>query len=411
MRFGKRLFAAAVAAALVSTVFIQKDQITGQLADASRKLIGDENTAQLERVYFDVQDQIDRARYEHFGAPDSPYSADIVLTITPTPAPAMVYARTIEDLAPQYPLELEPPIAEPPPAIPAGPAPMILPETRTIFSKPTSGEGVWVADGLPRTSAEDPLMAKTFIRPDPARPYSTLGVMLLDKRRIRLGMIGGTDQPGGDRGVRGPGVIPANDVSNLLAAWNGGFQGPHGGYGMYADGKLYRPLINGFASVALARDGTISMGEWGRSLTWSDDFVAVRQNAVLLVDNGEITRQARDQGQNNNIWGYVQVSSSEFITWRSAIGLTENGDLLVAAGNSLSAYTLARGLQAAGAKTAMQLDINTPYVLISLFFPESGGRLRATRLMDTMVDKNAARFLSKNARDFMYVVLDETNFK
>src|SRR5262249_34822748 len=143
---------------------------------------------------------------------------------------------------------------------------------------------------------------------------------------------------------------------------------------------------------------------------WSDDFAAVRQNAVLLVEDGQITRMARDQGTNNNIWGYVAVASQEFITWRSAIGLTENGDLIVAAGNNLSANTLAKGMQAAGAVTAMQLDINTPYVLVSLFFQDPGGKLRANRLMDTMADKNAARFLSKQTQDFMYVVLDETNF-
>ena len=62
-------------------------------------------------------------------------------------------------------------------------------------------------------------------------------------------------------------------------------------------------------------------------------------------------------------------------------------------------------------KIAMQLDINTPYVLISLFSQDAAGRTRATRLMDTMADKNAARFLGKQTRDFMYVVLDETNFR
>jgi hypothetical protein len=253
-------------------------------------------------------------------------------------------------------------------------------------------------------------MAKTFIRPDPARPYATLGALLLDHRRIRLNMVGGTDQPGGDRGVHGPGVMSAEDVPDLLAAWNGGFQGPHGNYGMVADGKTYRPLLNGFATVAVSADGTISMGEWGRTMHWSDDFTAVRQNAVLLVEDGQVTRMARDQGTNNNVWGYVAVASSEFITWRSAIGLTENGDLIVAAGNSLSANTLAKGMQSAGAKIAMQLDINTPYVLISLFYPDQAGKVRATRFMDTMVDKNAARFLGRQTRDFMYVALDETNF-
>jgi hypothetical protein len=89
---------------------------------------------------------------------------------------------------------------------------------------------------------------------------------------------------------------------------------------MVADGRQYRPLRNGFASVAVWNDGTIAMGEWGRHLTWDNEIAAVRQNAVLLVEDCEVSRRT---GEGNNTWGYVQVNSSEFITWRSSIGLTE----------------------------------------------------------------------------------------
>ena len=58
-------------------------------------------------------------------------------------------------------------------------------------------------------------MAKTFIRPDTARPYASVGVLLLDKRRIRLHLMGGTQDPGGDRGVKGPGAIPEAEKKNL----------------------------------------------------------------------------------------------------------------------------------------------------------------------------------------------------
>jgi hypothetical protein len=290
--------------------------------------------------------------------------------------------------------------------MPPRPAPLSLPETKPLQTQPQPGEGSWSAAGLPRTSPEDVLMAKTFIRPDPARPYAVAGILLLDRRRVRLHMTGGTEDPGGDRGVRGPGTIPQSLRKDLLAAWNGGFRGPHGGYGMYADGRAYRPLRNGFASLAVYTDGSMRMGEWGRDLAWSDDIVAVRQNAVLLVDGCEVSRRTNE---GNNTWGYVEVNSAEFITWRSAVGLTRDGDLLVAAGNSLSAATLARALWAAGACTAMQLDINSPYVLTSLFHPQADGSLKATRFMESMPD-NPARFFSTQARDFMFVTIDESNY-
>jgi hypothetical protein len=233
-----------------------------------------------------------------------------------------------------------------------------------------------------------------------------VGVLLVDKRRVRLHVTGGTESPGGDRGVKGPGVIPPSDRGALLVAWNGGFRGPHGGYGMYADGRQYRPLRNGFASLVLTRDGSVRIGQWGRDVFWSDDIEAVRQNAVLLVDNCEVSRRTNE---GNDTWGYVQVNSAEFITWRSAVGVTRDGDLLVAAGNSLSAATLAKALWAAGACYAMQLDINTPYVLTSVFFTQPDGSLKTAKFMESMID-NPGRFLTTQANDFMYLTLDETNY-
>ncbi|KAA0239761.1 hypothetical protein EDM76_02870 [bacterium] len=229
----------------------------------------------------------------------------------------------------------------------------------------------------------------------------------MDARRIRLHMTGGTVDPGGDRGVKGSGNIPADQYVNLLAAINGGFKGPHGGFGMYADGKEYRPLRNGLASIAVMKDGAIKMGEWGKDLSWDENTVAVRQNAVLLVQGGEVSPRT---AEGNDTWGYVEVDSSEFITWRSAIGLTKDGNLLFAAGNSLSAETLAKALWAAGAHTAMQLDINSPYVLISAFFAQPGGTPKAERFMDNMPD-SPARFLKAQERDFFWVTLDETHYR
>jgi hypothetical protein len=190
-------------------------------------------------------------------------------------------------------------------------------------------------------------------------------------------------------------------------AWNGGFRGPHGGFGMYADGAQYRPLRDGYASIAVLNDGSIEMGEWGSDLTWSDDIIAVRQNAIMLVEGCEVSPRTNE---GNDTWGYVDVNTAEFITWRSAVGLTANGDIMVAAGNSLSADSLARAMHATGACSAMQLDINSPYVLASLFFPQPDGTIQSNRFTDTMGD-NPARFLGQQANDFMYLTLEETGFR
>ena len=381
--------------------YTQKDHYTDRIAEFSRSIIGDENTARIESWYFAAQDRFDRTRYSIFGGDKNPFGEDPNEThyLAAVPTIRLIDFRTATPLPTTRATPTPTPIPTPPP--------MVLPFTHQVSASLEPGEGVWTTEGLPHSSPDDVLMAKTFVRPDQERPYSLVGILLVDHRRVRLHVTGGTDSPGGDLGVRGPGVIPDTDLPRLLAAWNGGFRGPHGGFGMIADGLQYRPLRDGFASVAIKQDGSVSIGQWGRDLTWSDDMVAVRQNAALLVENCEVSPRTNE---GNDTWGYVKVDSSEFITWRSGIGLTKDGDLLVAAGNSLSAASLARALWAAGACWAMQLDINSPYVLASVFFQQPDGKIDSEKFMQSMPD-NPARFLGTQPNDFFYVTLDETNYK
>lgn len=393
----------ALAGALVLVVvaafaYSQRTSFGAQGAELSRGLIGDERTARIESWYFRIQDRLDRARYRVLGGSTNPFDGNEVrVDFVPRPE-ALTVVYYIGPSQPQgVPLTAD--IFRLPP--------LRLPSTRPLRDSPEPGEGVWTSAGLPRSTPSDMLMAKTFVRPDKTRPYALVGVLLIDSRRVRLHISAGTVDPGGDRGIKGTGLIPQDQLKNLLAAWNGGFRGPHGGYGAYLDGKEYRPLRNGLASIAVTKDGEISMGEWGVDLTWSDNFVSVRQNAVLLVRDGEVSKRT---AEGNETWGYVEVDSSDFITWRSAVGLTKDGNLLVAAGNSLSAETLANALWAAGAWTAMQLDINNPYVLVSLFFPGTETTPTAERFMASMAD-SPSRFFKTQERDFMYVTLDDGRFR
>ena len=378
--------------------YSQRAAFSAQGADLSRRIIGDENTARIESWYFRVDDRIQKVKYRLLGGSTNPFAAARVqVDWVPAPEPrTVVYYLRADGRPPSGRLTADT----------LGPPAMQLPKVTLLRDNPEPGEGQWTTTALPHSSANDILMAKTFIRPDKSRPYALVGVLLMDSRRIRLHITGGTVDPGGDRGVKGPGIIAPDQQPKLLAALNGGFKGPHGGFGMYADGKEYRPLRNGLATIVVMKDGTVQMGEWGKDLSWNDDIVAARQNAVLLVQNGEINPRT---SEGNDTWGYVQVNSSEFITWRSAVGVTKDGELLFAAGNSLSAETLAKALWAAGAYRAMQLDINSPYVLISTFFQQGDGTLKCERFMDNMPD-SPSRFLKPQERDFMYVTLDESRY-
>jgi hypothetical protein len=400
------LMALAVVAVGLVVAYTQKDHYTDNAAELTRSLIGDENTARLEAWYFRIQDRIDRTKYSIFGGESDPFgSGGVLVSVIPAvERPPIVYYPIVDGAAALNSEQLRAQLA----ALNfATPKPMTLPEVRLLLDEPAEGEGVWTTAGLPRSSPSDILMAKTYVRPDSARPYASVAVLLIDARRVRLHFTGGTKDPGGDRGVPGPGRIPDEAYSRLLAAWNGGFQGAHGAFGAYGDGQTYRPLRDGYASLVVMKDGTLKMGAWGDDVTWSDDIESVRQNAILLVKDGEISSRV---GEGNNTWGYVKVDSTEFITWRSAVGLTKDGDLLVAAGNSLSAESLAKALWAAGAHTAMQLDINNPYVLTSLFFPQPDGSLHAERFVEAMPD-SPGRFLKTQERDFFWVTLDESRYR
>src|SRR5262249_16810064 len=123
---------------------------------------------------------------------------------------------------------------------------LTLPAIRPLHARSQADEGYWSIDGLPNPSPTDVVVAETHVHACDNLPAAMVDVLLFDQHRTALQMVGGAKSPGGDLGVAGPGRIPDGDVSTLLAAWNGGFQGTHApDYGMYADGRQYRPLSKG----------------------------------------------------------------------------------------------------------------------------------------------------------------------
>ena len=277
-----------------------------------------------------------------------------------------------------------------------------LPELIPLNEVDSKDDGYWITDGLPNRSALDPVVAETWIHPRRALPKALVHVLLFDTSRVTLHMVAGTRSPGADRDVVGPGRIPDRDRPSLLAAWNGGFQGTHApDYGMFADGKEYRPLNAGLATVVAYEDGRIAMGQWGRDFkTRTPDMVAIRQNSVLIVDGGEVSPVIKESVK----FGLVNIGDTQnFITWRSAIGLTADGDLLVATGDYIDQTHMARCIRAAGAQVAMLMDNNLPYVQTVL---ASRGAGEALTLRNTRLFMRAQpdRYLAGNyAYDFMYL--------
>jgi Phosphodiester glycosidase len=281
-------------------------------------------------------------------------------------------------------------------------SPMPLTPMTPLVSPALAGEGVWsVQDNAPAPYDYLPLDAKAFIRPDPSHPYAIVTLQQFDNRFTLLHIVGGTVEPGGPRGVRGPGIIPANDVqgNTLLAAFNGGFKYSDGQYGLMTNGVVYVPPQPNAATIAITKEGKLILGLWGVDPlldSQNTDLVAWRQNGALLINQGVINPLTHDGAA----WGGTILNS--VYTWRSAIGITAQGTLLYAAGNALTAETLGEALKAAGAVMAMQTDINPFWVRAFLYNRNNNGQLTISKLNPQM-QGSGYEYLYGTQRDFFYL--------
>jgi hypothetical protein len=342
-------------------------------ADVLRAVLGPTITAQIESWFLGISDSFHQAQ-SHLGSQhvDPPWTERPVLMVSPSALPTTT------------PL-----------------APMTLVRIMPIISPSLADEGVWITEGYTAAPFNFPLVAKTFIRPDQVRPYAIVTLLQFDMRFIGLHLVAGTSEPGGPRGLPGPGVIPVSDQQGnaLLAAFNGGFKYADGQYGMQVNGTVYVPPQPNVATIAVTKEGQIILGAWGvdpQLNSRNSDLVAWRQNAALLIDHGVINSLANDGAA----WGGTILNRA--YTWRSGIGITAHGTLLYAAGDSLSALMLGQALHAAGAVMAMQTDINPFWVRAFLYNRDTRGSLQISKLNPGM-QGSGTEYLYGTARDFFYL--------
>jgi hypothetical protein len=227
------------------------------------------------------------------------------------------------------------------------------------------------------------------------------GVTLLrvDQHRLRLALHAGTIDPGesgwryGDH-VRGP------ELHHLVAAFNGGFRLNTGSGGFRAQGRTPVPLQDSIGSVVTYADGVTEIGAWQSGVpTVGRPVASVRQNLRLLIDGGMPA---------------ATLSSCALACWgatlgggvavpRSALGITGRGDLVYAAGVSLSPQLLADAMAGAGVQRAIELDINPQWVAGYLYGHHGTGTPVAVPLVPGQVGI-AGHFLEPYSRDFFTVI-------
>ncbi len=151
--------------------------------------------------------------------------------------------------------------------------------------------------------------------------------------------------------------IGPDEAPLLLAAFNGGFKESSQAGGFELAGEVLSPLVDGMASFVTDADGATHIGVWGAGLPALGEQVAsVRQNLPPLVRGGVASSTLGDA----TAWG-AMLGPGPAVA-RSGLGQNSEGDILYAAGMSLTPTDLAAALVEAGAVNAMQLDINPEWV-------------------------------------------------
>ena len=171
-------------------------------------------------------------------------------------------------------------------AVPHLPAPApIVP----LASPPVAGEGQWSPAG--RLVKGVPAIYETMLRPSAIHTSYVVGVAWMDPKLLKATLYSGSQIPGGGPYSHTAPISPT-DATSLVAAFNAGFLMSDANGGYYTDDKTVVPLRTGAASFVVYKNGSSTVGQWGRDVTMGPDVASVRQNLDLLVDNGQVVPAA-----------------------------------------------------------------------------------------------------------------------
>lgn len=348
------------------------------IVDAVRNVIGPEPIALAENIFYGTADTIQ----QHTTATNaSAYWSPPALS---TPVPQSIIAPSAHPPQVQAPVPFSPRAA-----------------TLLQHTFPVAGEGAWLP--LPNAFAPSaaPLMYKTFLHPDPTRTYAQVAIVAMDATRLRLHVVAGTREPVSAVRVPRPGLISSSDRASLVAAFNGGFKAMHGQHGMMVDGQMLLAPQPEADTIALYRDGTVRIAPWSSISDTLPLMQAFRQTPAYLAMNGQINPDL----QNEQLVGWGKSVSGKVAIWRSALGIGADGrTLYYAAGESLTAQTLAQALVAAGASDVAELDVNWSFERFMTYAPYQT-RLTEQVLLDAMVYEPGMYVSRPAPRDFFYVTL------
>ena len=273
------------------------------------------------------------------------------------------------------------------------PAPLV-----PIASPAVAGEGQWSPAG--RLVHGLPAIYETMLRPSAIHTSYVAGVAWMDTKLLKATLYSGSIIPGGGPYTHTAPIAPGV-ATTLDAAFNAGFLMSDANGGYYTDNKAVIPLRAGAASFVVYKNGSSTVGQWGRDVSMGPNVVSVRQNLDLLVDGGQVNPAV--YSANPTQWGKT-LGGKDYVS-RSGLGVTADGALVYVGGPGLNIADVANILVRAGAVRAMELDINTDWVNYSTYQPSTAGGAatpaNGTELLAGMTGTPGRYFQSWWARDFI----------
>jgi hypothetical protein len=257
-------------------------------------------------------------------------------------------------------------------------------------SRAFPGEGEWRV--LTADSRGEPVVQGTMLHA--TGTSAPVAIAWIKQSAARFELHPGYAQPGGSWSQ--PDMLPRDRRGGLVATWNGGFLMGDSQGGFYLDGKQSGPLVPGVAAEVFRRDGSFTVGVWGRDVTLGSDVVGVRQQRQLMVDGGRIASSI----DSLFTWG-VTDGGATYVR-RSGVGVTAAGDVVFALGPTMSPRSLATALQQAGAVRAMELDINISWPSF-MAYDSSADSSDPRPFKWGDYPRSAERYFNHSARDFVAV--------
>jgi hypothetical protein len=278
-----------------------------------------------------------------------------------------------------------------PAKLPGLPAPAALPPL--AGGTPLSGEGQWQTVVAAHNGAA--AVRVTSVRPDSTHTSYLAGVIWLDPTYVHGQLRPGYKDPGGT--WQASDALTVAEQQNVAAAFNAGFRLPnnasHGGY--YSEGRTVYPLRPGAASLVLHANGVATVGSWNQEVAMTSDVTSVRQNLVMLVDEGKVNATCSTGGPAE--WGST-IGQVAYID-RSGFGITASGAEVYVGGSALSVCTLGQILKDAGVVRGMELDINPDWITGTYFHVRTGQQPVGFRLYPGQ-RPSPQHYLSPSSRDW-----------